>query len=1151
MKNTLLTILKYLLIVALVALVLLAIIGIIYIMSWPWWVGIFLAICLVGLYIGFLFIRKLLQRRREQNFVQQVIEQDNSQVKAMSSAEQGQMLEIQERWKDAIETLKSSHLKKQGNPLYVLPWYMIMGESGSGKTTAISSARLTSPFSEAHHTSGVSGTRNCDWWFFDKSIIIDTAGRYAINVDQGGDRDEWQKFLSLLGKYRKKEPINGLIITVAADKLMGGYPETLEADGKQLRSRIDELMLSLGVKFPVYLLVTKCDLIQGMTQFCEALPEQSQTNPMGFINQELSKDVSGFFDTAFKTVTERLKNLRLYLLNQSDSGRKNSGVVLFPDEFQCLKPGLEVFVKTAFQENNYQDTPLFRGVFFSSGKQEGTPFSKLLGGLGLISEQEILPGTSRGIFLHDFFDKVLPMDRSMFAPTSRSREWQMITRNLGLASWILIWVSLCGILSYSFVKNMSIIRDATGVIAKSPQLKGNFFADLDSMDQFRQMVLRVEQKNRNWWIPRLWLYKSRDVEVELKKRYAKQFQERFLAEFDRGMSGVIGGVSMATPEDAAGQYVVHLVRRINLLQASLDASGVDSLKGKPLPDYVAVSIKDTLNPEVTKKFGNLYLYYLAWRLDKPEVNKEIAQLQLWLKHLLSVKGGDLRWTVEWANRSGVAQPVTLASFWPGSRKVNEDILVPPAFTKKGKNEVVTLMEEIKGAYPELGIVERESARFEVWYRSNAYASWQRFAGLFPRGEERLAGAKEWQAAAAAMTTDQGAYQAFLTTMASELLAFGTGEATPAWVQQVFQYQIIKTPGVAVKTIDEGKKLAEKVGDLVGKKVESGAQLAAVKPLQEYLAAVAAMSPATKSRPQAFQLTQQVFSEDAVSSKSPFYLAADASRRLRASYPGGIDDTMFKLVTGPSTFLWSFVRKESACVLQKQWEEKVLQDAQAATDSLTLQAIMGPEGPVWKYAKDPAGPFIGWTPQQGYYTKSALGGSVDFNPSFFVFLKKGAKAKIAAGPAIKLGSNVNIKGLPTDVNNEATTKPQGTRLEMQCASGVFVIENLNFPVSKNLVWSPDTCGEVVFQIEIGDLVLSHKYENFPEFLKAFEGGRHTFYAQDFPREKSLLDRMKVRFIRVNYQFSGTHEIVKMARGGGNGGSGASQGLIPRAVAHCWD
>ena len=83
---------------------------------------------------------------------------------------------------------------------------MVIGESGSGKTTAIESARLSSPFAEVSRTSGISGTRNCDWWFFEQAVLIDTAGRYAIPVDEGRDKEEWQNFLSLLAKFRNREP---------------------------------------------------------------------------------------------------------------------------------------------------------------------------------------------------------------------------------------------------------------------------------------------------------------------------------------------------------------------------------------------------------------------------------------------------------------------------------------------------------------------------------------------------------------------------------------------------------------------------------------------------------------------------------------------------------------------------------------------------------------------------------------------------------------------------------------------------------------------------------------------------------------------------------------------------------------------------------
>jgi type VI secretion system protein ImpL len=167
LKNTILRILKWFLVAVTVILVILFVFALVFLADWPWWVGIFLLLGIIGLVIGALFIRKLLKRRNEQQFVQQVIEQDESRLKMLSQKERDELKELQDKWKEAVDTLRRSHLKKQGNPLYVLPWYLVMGESGSGKTTSINSARLSSPFLDVNRTSGISGTRSCDWWFFE------------------------------------------------------------------------------------------------------------------------------------------------------------------------------------------------------------------------------------------------------------------------------------------------------------------------------------------------------------------------------------------------------------------------------------------------------------------------------------------------------------------------------------------------------------------------------------------------------------------------------------------------------------------------------------------------------------------------------------------------------------------------------------------------------------------------------------------------------------------------------------------------------------------------------------------------------------------------------------------------------------------------
>lgn len=379
-------------------LLVLLVLGVVLYFDWPWWVAFFLLLLLAGLVIGSVFLRKVWLRRREKNFVREISEEDAVLLKNLSSRENGEVRELRVRWKKAVETLQVSHLKKQGNPLYVLPWYMVIGESGSGKTTSLSSARLASPFEDLGRVRGVSGTKQCDWWFFEQAVVIDTAGRYTIPVNGERDREEWQKFLSLLLRYRRREPLNGLIVTVAADRLLEAQPEELEKEGLTIRRRIDELMRALGVRFPVYTLVTKCDLINGVNRFCEILPEKSLNQPMGIINQDLSADVDSFMERAVTTIDERLRNLRLHLLHDPQARGADPDLLLFPEEFERLKHGLGVFMTNVFRQNPYQETPVLRGLFFSSGRQEGTPhsgFSETVGaarkGNAFRNQQRVVP----------------------------------------------------------------------------------------------------------------------------------------------------------------------------------------------------------------------------------------------------------------------------------------------------------------------------------------------------------------------------------------------------------------------------------------------------------------------------------------------------------------------------------------------------------------------------------------------------------------------------------------------------------------------------------------------------------------------------------------------------------------------------------------
>ncbi|MEA5113321.1 MAG: type VI secretion protein IcmF/TssM N-terminal domain-containing protein [Geobacteraceae bacterium] len=1153
MKDGIKRVFRVCLVLTACVLVALLVFGAVLVLDWPLWVGFFLLLLLAGLWLGCRFLRKLLKKRREENFVSDMAEQDMARMRAVSAREKNEIKELHDRWKEAVERLRASHLKKFGNPLYVLPWYMVIGESGSGKTTSLNSARIATPFADFGRVRGISGTRQCDWYFFEQAIVIDTAGRYTKPVNGEQDKDEWQKFLSLLLRYRRREPLNGLIVTVAADHLLTALPEELEKDGRAIRRRVDELMRALGVRFPVYTLVTKCDLVNGINRFCECLPEKSLSQPMGFINQDISPDAAAFLDRALNTTDERLRNLRLQLLHELREKRADPALLLFPEEFERLKHGLGVFMGNVFSENPYQETPVLRGVFFSSGRQEGSPHSRFSECAATAGIGEALPGTDKGLFLHDFFSSILPGDRYLLAPTRRSIEWRSLTGNLGLTSWVIVGVAICGLLSFSFVKNMKTIRDISQEVSGPSTLKGETLSNLVALERFRREIAGVEEQNRNWWIPRFGLKESIRVERELKARYCRQFRGFLLAPFDQQLAGSMANLSPATPDEVYGQFVVHVVRRINILKARAEGAGMEGLLAKPQPSYVTF-LNNPDPGEAKKTFGPLYLSYLLWRTDAGDAVRETADLQSWLKQMIAAKNGNLQWISAWVDSQSGLTSVSLKDFWGGSLAAQGEKWVQPSFTRKGKKAVDSLLQELRSALPDPGLITSKKAAFATWYREAAFGSWQGFAAGFSKGIERLRGAGEWRSVAAVMADDKGPYFSLLNRIAIELEPLAKEGALPPWLQQVYSYQAERLQGVArvparLRSVGGGNRVIRAVRRTIGRDAEASpvkSPLVAGKSCQAYRKALAAIAPAAASRSLAFQLASQTFAQDRMTGTSHFYTAATALSNMKNDMgAAGSDELFWQLQRGPLEFLWAFVRKESGCQLQSMWEEQVLAPTLGMTPQQALPVLVGPDGLAWRFMKGPAAPFLAGS-RNGYRTKEAMGGTVPLQPALFAFFGKGAQAQAAvAAMGRPQNFNVGIRGLPTDANSEAALKPHATRLELQCGGNSQTLVNSNYPVSRTFSWSPDTCGDVDLQIEIGDVVLNRHYmgqDGFPKFLRDMHGGRRTFAAREFPGESVALQRMGVKSITVNYRFIGSGAILKQTT--------TLSGQAPRSIAQCW-
>jgi type VI secretion system protein ImpL len=883
---------------------------------------------------------------------------------------------------------------------------------------------------------------------------------------------------------------------------------------------------------------------------------------MGVLKKDLSSSVASFLDQSFDIIGERLRHLRILLLQQLPSKAPEPGIFLFPEEFDQFRRGLGFFMEATFRENPYQETPILRGLYFSSGRQEGTPFSHFLKNLGLIGEKELLPGTNKGLFLHDFFGRILPRERGLLAPTRRAMEWRTLTRNLGLVSWMVLGVAFCGLLSFSFLNDLEIINEIPSGFAQPIELTRDIQLDLESMREFRDAILKVEERNRAWKIPRFGLDATRKVERALKEKYCFEFQKGFLESHEQDMGNLFNKLPDSIPDGAVAPYVNHLVKRIRLLQDQIAGKDLRPLQEKPryekiLPSYdLPMGGAQTGMPSEAKgKFSSLYLYYQLWRSDRATMEKELSRLQISLDRLLSQKGGQLRWLVAYANEQGLL-PVTLGDYWKGATAGTGETTIAPAFTREGKKAIDDFLNEVKFSDP--GALANKKEEFEKYYRKECLQAWQQFVSQFPKGMERIGGSKEWQQMAEKMGTDQGPYFEFLGRMEKELVPLVGKEDLPLWLRQVYQLQTKKTLETAGQTISTAAGPLTKAADEVKRyltpekkelvkegeeEVESA--LALAKTYQEYRSALTAMVPISASRNQAFEQASRVFSEDPMTSKTPFFVASGALSRMKEGMGGKrVEGDLWMLLAGPLKFYELFMRLEGGCHLQGLWDSMVLSEMKEAQALQATPFLLSSEGPVEKFLRGPASPFIVKSGDKGYHSKKVGGESLPFDPSFFSFLQQRE-----TGKALMMKNNyiLPIKGFPGEANPGARSLPQRTVLQLQCGAQIQALEIFSYPKPpQTFQWVPNSCSDVFFQVEIGEVTLKKRYSGplaFPEFLQDFQGGMRTFYPDEFPAEKAALERMGIKYIRVRYEIGGDQLAVRRFT--------TLPKQAPGTIVRCWD
>ncbi|MCG5056051.1 MAG: type VI secretion system membrane subunit TssM [Myxococcales bacterium] len=383
----------------------------------------------------------------------------------------------------ALRTLKSSRSGKHGkNALGILPWYVIIGPPGSGKSTVLRNSGLRFPYLSAKKGAirGVGGTRNCDWWLSNDAILLDTAGRWSTEDE---DTDEWLAFLDMLKRTRKRRAINGLIVAVSAADLLTGDEDAVGDLASRLRERCDEVMGRLEVAVPVYLIVTKCDLVSGFAETFGNLGDKERGQIWGF-TLPLEASAEERTDVFIDKLDELLDVLEWHTLQRLGQERRletREQIHHFPFEFEELCPNLVGLVKELFAPNAYQETPLLRGLYFTSGTQEGRPVDRIMKRMaeafGIAPRMTIdAPVKAKAYFLTDVFRRVMFPDQNMAGLSAKAVKRRRVVSTAIAGTCLLAALGLAMTPISAYSRNLGLANDVkrfTAGLAEARDANGN------------------------------------------------------------------------------------------------------------------------------------------------------------------------------------------------------------------------------------------------------------------------------------------------------------------------------------------------------------------------------------------------------------------------------------------------------------------------------------------------------------------------------------------------------------------------------------------------------------------------------------------------------------------------------------------------------
>lgn len=610
---------------------------------------------------------------------------------------------VEQGAEEAVQWLRNTKLAgaKDADAVYRLPWFLVAGPPSSGKSSLMLTSGLdfhALPSQRRDDVARLRPTAGAEWRISDDAVMVDTTGDYmADDEDSGG----WTSLAETLKKFRKQRPIDGLVLAVSTSSILSATEAENETQAKTLRARLDDLVAKSDAKFPVYLVFTNADSIDGFSEFFSTMTRDERAQAWGAtFPLDAIADAHSLFDVEYEYLQEALVRRRLSRLASAETAGEQLRVFDFPLRFADARRKLGAFATALFRPNPFRESPLLRGFYFTSGDASA-----------IDARPWAVDTPGGGFFGEGFVNDILLADRNLAASLS-ARRVNRLRDVLVSAAAAAIAIFAIGIV-VSFVANRRVLaaaRDRGEAVQKivHPEISTDLTSkdgavvteELSALDALRETIGDVEE-------PPLYRRFGLDVGGRLDERLLLIYNDALYPRFVKPSTGQVesdlrtfattdpsqtpvdpaaGGAQQVNPFEDLNHYdLLRAYLMVSERSDKADANFVDAQFG---PYWTKLAPEDDRARALADAQLDFYAARVVSRTDMQRIaaDGEIVRLARAKLATYSVESIFLkRVTAEIGDK---ITPVSLESV--GGRSggwISGDYTVPGAFTLEGYNQM--------------------------------------------------------------------------------------------------------------------------------------------------------------------------------------------------------------------------------------------------------------------------------------------------------------------------------------------------------------------------------------------------------------------------------------------------------------------------------